>query len=227
MIRNRPAAGLILATSSDVARVVAVLWTLLLASTVLAQRRVEVIVDAEGVHRSSDVEIEPNRVSYVPRFDNGGGAGIGVAWFVSGRVALEFKAAGLASQLTIRRTGSDFITVGELGYAQIYPISAIVQWHPVDGGSFRPYLGIGAAYVILRNIEKSAAGVTGVEFDDPTGLVINAGLRIPFSSRWSLNGDVRYVPVETSGRARFSGTGATAGIHVKPLIVGAGLAYRF
>ena len=102
-----------------------------------------------------------------------------------------------------------------------------MQWHPIDGGSFRPYVGVGLAYVILRDIEKSAGGVTGVSFDDPTGLVVNAGLRIPFSSRWALNGDARYVPVETSGRARFGGTTSSAEIEVRPLLVAVGLAYRF
>lgn len=209
------------------ARVVAFLLTFVVAANAAAQRRVELIVDAEGVHRTGTTEIEPNQVSYVPRFDNGGGAGIGLAWFVSGRVAFEVKVAGLASELTIRRTGSDFITVGELGYAQIYPVTALVQWHPIDGGSFRPYLGIGAAHVILRNIEKSAGGVTGVEFDDPTGLVVNAGLRIPFSSRWSVSADARYVPVETHDRTRFTGTTSTAEVGVRPLIVAVGLAYRW
>lgn len=209
------------------ARVVAFLLTFVAVGAMAGDRRVEVIVDAEGVHRTGTTEIVPNQVSYEPQFDSGGGAGLGVAWFVSGRFAFEVKVAGLASQLTIRRTGSDFITVGELGYAQIYPVTALLQWHPIDGGSFRPYLGIGAAHVILRNIDKSAGGVTGVEFDDPTGLVVNAGLRIPFSSRWSLNGDARYVPVETRGRARFTGTSASADIGVRPLILAVGLVYRF
>jgi outer membrane protein W len=220
--------GLILATGPDVPRIVSFLLILLAAAGPLAaQRRVEVIVDAEGVRRTGTTTIEPNQVSYVPRFDDGGGVGLGVAWFVTDRIAFEVKAAALASQLTVRRTGSDFITVGELGWAQIYPLSVLVQWHPVDGGSFRPYVGAGLGYVILRDVEKSAGGVTGVAFDDPAGLVVNAGLRIPFSSRWSLSGDVRYVPLETRGRARFAGTDASAEIEVRPLIVAAGLAYRF
>lgn len=200
---------------------------LLVAAPLVAQREVEVIVDAEGVRRTGTTTIRPNEVSYVPRFETGGGVGLGVRWFVSGRVAFEVKAAALASELTVRRTGSDFITVGELGWAQIYPLSLVVQWHPVDGGSFRPYIGAGVAYVILRDIEKSAGGVTGVSFDDPTGLAVNAGLRVPFSTRWSLSGDVRYVPVETRGRARFGGTTSSAEIEVQPLIVGVGIAYRF
>lgn len=212
-----------------VSRIVAVLSILALALPAVAQERVELIVDLEGVRRTGGVtsRFEPNVVRYEPRFDDGGGAGGGVAWFFTGRVALELKVAGLASELTVRRSGRDFITVGELGYAQIYPIMAIAQWHPVEQGSLRPYVGVGAAHIILRNVEQSGGGVTGVEFDDPTGLVVNAGIRIPFSSRWSLNGDARYVPVETQGRARFSGTDAVADIDVRPLIVGVGIVYRF
>ena len=219
--------GLILATRGDVPRFVSFLLILLAATPLVAQRRLELILDAEGVRRTGTTTVEPNQISYVPRFSDGGGAGLGVAWFVTEDIAFEFKAAALASELTVRRTGSDFITIGELGWAQIYPLSVLVQWHPVRGGSFRPYVGAGVGYVILRDVEKSAGGVTGVAFDDPTGFVVNAGLRIPFSSRWSLNGDVRYVPVETRGRARFGGTDASADVEVRPLFVGVGLVYRF
>jgi outer membrane protein W len=198
-----------------------------LAGTALAQRSVAIFVDAEGVHRSSVVKFEPNTVQYVPRFDNGGGIGGGINFFFSDRVSLEMKVAALASRLHLRRSGSDFVAVADLGYAQIYPITALLQWHVFEHASFRPYIGAGAGHVILRNIDKRAIGTTGITFEDPTGLVVDGGLEISLSKRWSVIGDARYTPIETRSEARFIGTSSRAEIDVKPLVISTGIAFRF
>jgi len=200
---------------------------LLLALPAAAQRRVDLIVDAEGVHRANKVVFEPNTTQYVPRFDNGGGIGAGIDWFFSDRVSLELKVAGLESQLHVRRSGSDFVTVANLGYAQIYPITALLQWHMFEHGALRPYLGAGAGHVILRNIDRSGGFVSGVRFKDPTGFVLDGGLELRLSRRFSVVGDARYTPIETHARATFVGTGSEAQISVKPLVVSTGIAFHF
>jgi outer membrane protein len=197
------------------------------AMPAMAQRGVSLFVDAEGVRRSSKTQFEPNVVQYEPKFNTGGGVGGGINWFFTDRVSLEMKAAALRSHLHIRQTGSDFVTVGDLGYAQIYPITALLQWHMLEGTAIRPYIGAGAGHVIVRNIEKRAIGLTGVRFQDPTGLVIDGGLELSLSKRWSLLGDARYTPIETHSRVTFGGTTSTARIDVKPLVVSTGIALRF
>lgn len=201
----------------------------LLALPIAAQRRVDLLVDAEGARRPgrSEVVFRPNETRYTPDLDDAGGVGGGVRWFFAGRFALELKVAGLASRLHVRRTGRDFFSVANLGYAQLYPITAIAQWHLNEHGALRPYLGAGVVHVILRNIDKPAAGFTGVRFDDPTGALVDAGLLVPLTKRWSLAGDARYIPIETTARARFAGTAATAEIDVKPLIVSVGITYHY
>jgi outer membrane protein W len=198
-----------------------------IATPAIAQRRLDLIVDAEGVRSSNRSVFEPNVVRYEPRFDNGGGVGAGLNWFFSDRVSFELKAAALRSRLHIRRMGSDFATVGDLGYAQIYPITALLQWHMTDGDTaVRPYVGIGAGHVILREIKQKTALSTGARFENPTGLVVDGGLEISLSSRWSVLADARYTPIETQSRVMFSG-GSASRIDVKPLVVSTGIAFRF
>lgn len=197
------------------------------AAPAAAQRRVDVILDAEGVHGSNRVTFEPNSVQYEPRFANGGGVGGGINWWASDRVSFEFKVAGLQSQLHVRRTGDDFISVANLGHAQIYPVTALLQWHMLEHGTVRPYLGAGAGHVILRNVNRPVDGVKGVRFKDPTGLVLDGGLELSLSRRWSVLADARYTPIETRARATFPGTSSSAQIAVKPLVVSTGIAFRF
>ena len=106
-------------------------------------------------------------------------------------------------------------------------MTALLKWHVLEHGSLRPYLGLGVAYVILRDIERHTMRFSGITFQDPTGLAIDGGLLLDLSKRWALSGDVRYVPIETSARASFSGTQSSVELNVRPLIVGFGIAYHF
>jgi outer membrane protein len=208
-------------------KVVAVLFALALAAPAFAQRRVDLIIDAEGVRRANRFEFEPNVVRYEPIFNNGGGLGAAVNWFFSSRVSLELKVAALDSRLRVRRMGSDFVANADIGHAQIFPITAVVQWHMLEDASVRPYLGAGAGYVVMRNVEKRFIGASGIEFDDPIGLVIDGGIMIPLGKRFSATADARYTPIETQARARFTGTPTEVKIDVRPLVVSFGIAYHF
>jgi outer membrane protein W len=194
-----------------------------------AERRLELIVDVEGVHRQeriSGAAAGESETTYEPEFDNGGGVGVGLNWRFTDRTSLEVKAAVLASDMRIRVISSDFVAVANVGYTNMIPISAVVQWHPFEGVALRPYIGAGVAHIIVEDIEAKGL-VPATEFSDTTGLVLNAGLRVAISKRWSLSGDARYIPVETSGAARFGNQETEAELAVRPLIVGFGVVYRF
>ena len=208
-------------------QILAFLVVAAIAAPAFAQRHVEFFVDAEGVRPGSKAVFEPNVVRYEPRFDTGGGVGGGINWFFSERVSVEVKVAALESRLHLRRSGSDFVTVADLGYAQIYPITALLQWHMLEGTAIRPYIGAGVGYVIMRNISRQTFGLSGVKFDNPTGLVVDGGLELSLSKRWSVLGDARYTPIETRSNVTFVGAGSTARVDVKSLVVSAGIAFRF
>jgi len=192
-----------------------------------AQQHVEFFVDAEGVRRSDTTfDFAPGAL-FQPQFETGGGVGGGVNWFFTDRVSLEAKVAGLATQARVRIVAGDFIGTADLGWAQLYPISAVVQWHPLETVAVRPYFGAGVVYTVLRNINKQVGGgATGIQFKDPTGLVVDAGLEFALGHKWSLLADARYVPMETSSHVSFPGTSSSLDMHVRPLIVSFGAAYK-
>ena len=202
---------------------------LLLAATAAAQERVEFFLDAEGVRRSGQIsEFTPGVTHFEPEFRTGGGVGGGFNFFLSDRVSIEAKIAALATKTRVRIAGSDFVGVADLGWAQLYPISAVLQWHALERGALRPYLGIGVVHTVLRNINKQlGVGATGIRFKDPTGAVVDGGIEIALARKWSLLADARYVPMETNSAVTFPGTSSSLKMHVRPLIASFGAGYKF
>jgi len=206
-----------------------VIAVLLVAIPAFAQRRVDIFFDVEGVKRTGRLStFSPGTTRFEPSFQNGGGVGGGVNLFVSDRLSFEAKVAALGTKSRIRVIGSDFIATADLGWAQIYPISATMQWHLLEHGTVRPYIGVGVVHTILKNINKRIGPTaTGIRFKDPTGLVLDGGLELNLGRRWNLLADARYVPIETTSRATFPGTTSSVDLRVRPAIVSFGLGYRF
>lgn len=200
-----------------------------LPASAIAQQRVVLFFDAEGVRRTGGTaDFTPGVTRFEPQFKTGGGVGGGLNFFFSDRVSLEAKVAGLGSKTRVRLIGSDFVATVDLGWAQLYPVSAVIQWHLLERGAIRPYIGAGVVHTILKNINKQVGqGATGIRFKDPTGVVVDGGLEFSLAKKWSLLGDVRYVPMETSSRVTFPGTTSRLDMNVRPLIVSFGLGYRF
>lgn len=200
----------------------------LAAAPLMAQRRIDFLIDAEGARRTGHNESFTPGFRFDPQFGTGGGAGVGLNFFLSDHMSIEAKAAALESRLRVRIVGSDFIATADLGRAQIFPISAVLQWHLSEHGTIRPYLGAGVAHVILHDVNRSvSSSATGIHFNDPTGLVIDGGLEFNLSKRFGIYGDARYIPVETKSTASFVGTTSAVQMNVRPLIVSGGIAWRF
>ena len=214
-----------------------ILIALLLAGAmpVWAQRgHTDLIIDAEGVRSTGHTEISrrAGTVSFDPRFDTGGGLGVGLDYYMSQHVSLEGKVSAVVSHVRIVSVGSDTVTKLDLGREQLYPVTALLKWHftPTQT-AIQPYIGAGVGHVVIRNIDRAdlaRLGASQIRFNDPTGLVVAAGLLLRTSHRWGLSADARYIPLETKSTVTAVGSGAPSErINLKPLIVGFGIAYRF
>lgn len=164
-------------------------------------------------------------------FDDAAGLGFALNYFFTDRLSVESKASIVRSDLALRvRTGPDSVVLIDLGDFDLYPLTVMLQYHFSTSGSLRPYVAAGPGYLILDNIETRQLGPQGVskiEFDNSIGLVVGGGLNYNFSSRFHLNVDARYIPLESSSEVTFVGSSNVQEIDVRPLIVSAGLGYRF
>jgi len=113
--------------------------------------------------------------------------------------------------------------LGDLGDAWIFPPVLTLQYHfdPMNG--FKPYVGAGVQYIHFFN-ESGHPTLGGMSIDDAWGFALQAGVDIEVGDGWYLNADVKKVWMDTNASWA---NGITADVNVDPLIVSAGLGYRF
>ena len=178
-------------------------------------------LEKTGENERVDLPTSGQFVDY--EFDVGSGVGVGLLWEFGQRWALETKASWGMTEATAYIISPDAIVALELGDLDVIPLTAVVQWRPKMGGDWNPYLGVGAAHIFFGRLPLVQGDV---EFEDDTALVINAGLDIALTERWFINGDLKYLPVET-GTAGRSPLGPSAEVRFEPVIGSAGVRFRF
>ncbi|MCA1733405.1 MAG: outer membrane beta-barrel protein [Acidobacteria bacterium] len=165
-------------------------------------------------------ELEESQLDF--DFDVGGALGVGLLYEWNEHWGLETKASFGKMDVTVRTFLSDAEFILELDAAEIIPLTAVVQYRFRPNQTWTPYVGAGVAHVIFRDLEF---GSESINFDDDTGLVVNAGVDLTIGDRWVLNADFKHVPFESGlTGARDLGAGE---LEFKPVIASAGLRYRF
>lgn len=160
-------------------------------------------------------------------FDREFGVGGGVNVYWSDRVSTEFAVKWVRPDFLVFR-GSDFVLVLiNTEGLNIVPVTAVAQYHFRTNAKLRPYLGAGVAYIFFGDVDRGELPDLGdIDIGDDYGFVLNAGFKWPFSDRWSLDANVKFLPGDaeatlvddepTTGEAAFS-----------PLIYSAGISFRF
>jgi outer membrane protein len=109
----------------------------------------------------------------------------------------------------------------EIGSLKHLPPTLTAQYHFTQFGAFKPYLGAGVNYTRFSAVKLPA----GVDVErNSFGLAIQAGIDFAISKNMYLNLDVKKVQIRTD----VSAGGTTIGtFKVDPLLIGAGVGYRF
>lgn len=158
-------------------------------------------------------------------FDGGDiGYGASANIFLGDRISLEIAASVNELESSFRRrrpTGGNVA-----GNFEIIPITGVLQWHFLPQSAIDPYIGAGAAYVLLED-DASDATLSEIDYEDDAGLVINAGVGIRLGQRFGIVLDGKYVPVEASARVVSGTETAETDVDISPIILSAGLSLRF
>jgi outer membrane protein len=160
-------------------------------------------------------------------FDGTLGYGIAANVFFGERISTEFAIVRVNSDIGFRQRA---VANGNT-QAEMMPITGVLQFHFAPNGRFDPYIGAGAAYVLIDDVdtpdELNNIDFERIDFKDDVGLALNAGLGIKLSNNLAITLDGKYVPLESSARAVRTTGNEDVKFDINPVILSAGLSLRF
>jgi outer membrane protein len=121
--------------------------------------------------------------------------------------------------------GTGTITGIDIGKAWLLPPTVTFQYHFTNFGAFKPYVGIGPNYTVFFNQEAAGGVVTNLDIQNTFGYALQAGFDIMVDRHWGINVDVKklYLRPDVS----LNNGALTGNVKIDPLLVGAGVTYRF
>ena len=123
----------------------------------------------------------------------------------------------------------------DIGNTWILPPTITAQYHFAPKGAINPYVGAGLNYTFFYNTTGSTlTSTTGnanrLHLSNNVGYALQAGVDVNITGRLYANFDVKYIFLTTDAQIG-GGVGGTypltSHVTVNPLLVGAGVGYRF
>lgn len=148
-------------------------------------------------------------------------------WFVRPNWALAL-AVGIPPKARINGDGT-LSAAGLLGTARYGPSALGVQYYAPTGGAFRPYLGGGASYTLVFDVQDSA--IRKLKVSDGYGVYIEAGAEYRVTPKIAVFADVKKIWVAVNAKGLTDTPAgllpAKARVELNPLIVNTGLSFHF
>lgn len=117
---------------------------------------------------------------------------------------------------------------GTLGKVKYGPAVLTANYTLGNFGGFKPYVGAGVNYTMVMKEEDG--DVSDLKVKSAFGSAVEIGFDVPLTSQWSLFVDARKVWVKTTATGNLAALGglpAKAYVTLNPVIVHAGIGYRF
>ena len=119
----------------------------------------------------------------------------------------------------------DLVGGAKVGSTKHLPPTLNIQYHFVPGNKIQPYFGVGVNYTTFFS-EKTTGALAGTDLSlgDSWGLGAQLGVDIPLNDQWFLNGDIRYIDIETKAKL----DGADLGkVKIDPWVYSLNVGVRF
>ncbi len=121
---------------------------------------------------------------------------------------------------------------GKLGSLKHLPPTLSVVYYPLaNSKTFKPYVGAGINYTWFFDDKLSSAaeskGFTGLDMKDSWGLAAQVGADFMLTDNIMINGQIRYIDIDTTGTTNFGGSKVKVDVDVDPWVYMVGLGYKF
>jgi len=163
--------------------------------------------------------------------DDATGPGFSGTWFYSPHIGIELLAA-LPFEHDI--VGAGALNGVDIGTTKHLPPTLSVQYYPLTGKKFQPYIGVGLNYTTFFDSNTSATldaalnGSTDISLDDSTGVAFQLGADLQLSEKWYLNAAVWKMDIETTADISVNGAhAASVDVTIDPIVYMLGVGYAF
>lgn len=131
----------------------------------------------------------------------------------------------------VELSGPNAALNGSVASMWIFPPALTLQYHFTGMGAFKPYVGVGAQYIHYfdEKLADNKLNAQSVNFSDSFGVILQAGVDFQIGNGWYLNADIKksWLDTEVTWKGSTVANTVTSKVDVDPLIVSAGLGYRF
>lgn len=149
---------------------------------------------------------------------------VDLSYFITDNIALELIAA--STEHSMKAVGTRVGTV-DVGSTWVLPPTLTLQYHFMPRERFSPYVGAGVNASFFYATSGKGPTVQSLSLDDNVGAAIQAGFDYNVAGRWFFNFDVKQIFVNTTAHLGTPLGAVTAKTSLDPLVIGAGIGYRF
>lgn len=159
--------------------------------------------------------------------------GLNFAYMVTDKWGVELLAATpFSHDVKIKGTSEPGVADGKLGSFKHLPPTLSAVYYPLDSKSaFQPYVGAGINYTWFfdESVSSSAKerGFTSMNIKNSWGLAAQVGADYMLTDNIMINGQIRYIDIDTTAYASNDLGRAKVNVDVKPWVYMLGLGYKF
>lgn len=114
-----------------------------------------------------------------------------------------------------------------VGDTWVLPATVMAQYHFTNFGSFKPYVGAGVNYSIYFKEDAAGGAVTKLRLKNSVGPAAQVGFDYMIDEHWGLNVDLKYIRMKPKIDLVAGGANVSGHAKIDPIIVGAGITYKF
>jgi outer membrane protein len=144
------------------------------------------------------------------------------AYFVTDTIAFN-ATLGFPPTISIYGAGS-IGALPMLGKATYGPTAFTLQWHPVSTGRVRPYVGVGASYMIVFDTQDGA--FEDLEVENDLGFAFEAGVDFPLDDRFSMFLDAKKALLRPTATGTFMGAPVVGETRLDPWALTGGISVK-
>lgn len=149
---------------------------------------------------------------------------IQVGRFVTDNIAFNLT-VGIPPKIGIRAAGPGIGGLPKLGQVTYGPTAFTLQYHFTRSGRIRPYVGIGASYMIVFDTADGA--FQDLRVDNDLGAAFEAGTDIMITNRVGLFADVKKALLRPNAYGTFMGDDVVGKARLDPWAFSGGMAFHF